>query len=274
MTENGTKTNSGAVRLISRADDFGSFHAANLATERAIKEGIVTSTSLMVSTPWFEEAADIARRNPEFQVGVHTTFTAEWLFYRWGPVLPVTEAPSLVAKDGRFHPKSASFAEAGPDLGEFEAELRAQVDRALEYEVDVAYIDYHMRAARHTPELESVLLRVAKDYRVPVSRLVGDVDLPREGPVPAEQKTAAAVQALRDIEPGLWLMVTHPGLDVPEMQAIVLSYRQDGPSIAELRAAETEMLMSREVADVIRERGIELVGYRDIRDRMRAAGEL
>ena len=274
MTENETKTAPGTVRLISRADDFGSFHAANLAAERAIKEGIVTSMSLMVCTPWFEEAADICRRNPDFQVGVHTTFTAEWQFYRWGPVLPVTKVPSLVAPDGCFHPQSAAFAEAGPDLGEFEAELRAQVDRALEYEVDVAYIDYHMRAARHTPELDSVLLRVAKDYRVPVSRMVGDVDLPRKGPIPAEQTTAVAAQTLRDIEPGLWLMVTLPGLDVPEMQAIVLSYRQDGPSIAEMRAAETEMLTSQEVADVIRERGIELVGYRDIRDRMRAAGEL
>ena len=269
-----TDTDPEGLRLISRGDDFGSCHAANLAVTHAFKRGILTSTSLMVCAPWFEEAADICRRNPELQVGVHTTFTAEWRFYRWGPVLPVSEVPSLVAKDGKFHPRQTDFAEAKPDLAQFEAELRAQVDLALARGVDVAHLDYHMNAARVTPELEAVLLRVAAEYRVPVSRYVGDQDLPRRGSVPPDQRARSMTETLRSLEPGLWLMVTHPGLDVLEMQALRPAWKPEQADVATQRAADTYMLTSDEIAGVIEERGIELVGYRDIRDRMREAGEL
>jgi len=264
----------GGIRLIARGDDFGFCHAANVAVEKAFTEGILTSASLMVPPPWFEEAADICRRHPEFQVGVHTTLTAEWQFYRWGPVLPVTRVPSLVDKDGCFYPTSPAFLEARPEPDEVEAELRAQVERALEHGVDVAYLDYHMRAARVTPEIEAILLRIAADYRVPVSRFLGDTDTPKLRDVAADDKPAAIARMLRELQPGFWLLVTHPGLDVPEMQAIRPSFKQERGSIAPSRAADTEALTSEEVAAVIRERGIELVGYRDLRDEMRAAGEL
>jgi predicted glycoside hydrolase/deacetylase ChbG (UPF0249 family) len=274
MTE-GTPQDSGSeIRLINRGDDFGSFHAANMAIERAFTEGVLTSASLMVPPPWFAEAADICRRHPEFQVGVHTTLTSEWQFYRWGPVLPITEVPSLVDKDGCFYAKTQDFVDANPKLSEVEAELRAQVERALEYGVDMAYIDYHMRTARATPEIEEILFAIAAEYRVPVSRLLGDQDTPRLGDVADGDKPSAVAQMLRKLEPGFWMSVTHPGLDVPEMQAIRLGSDADRGSIAASRAADTEALTSSEVAAVIQERGIELVGYRDLRDQMRAAGEL
>jgi predicted glycoside hydrolase/deacetylase ChbG (UPF0249 family) len=267
-------SNTDTVRLISRCDDFGCCHAANLAIEKCHKEGILTCTSIMVCCPWFEEAADIARRNPDLQVGVHTTLTAEWHLYRWGPVLPVPQVPSLVNDRGYFHPRTQEFLDGNPRPAEVEAELRAQIDRALAYDLDIAYVDYHMRTARATPELEEILLRLAAEHRVPVSRCVGDLNTPRVEATNPEEQIRATAQMLSSLPPGLWLQVTHPGLDVPEMQAMRPAWEPDGDSIAKARAADTATLTSAEVAAAIRENRIELVGYRDLRDRMREAGEL
>ena len=43
--------------LIIRADDMGSFRAANIACIEGYKNGIETSIEVMAVTPWFPEAA-------------------------------------------------------------------------------------------------------------------------------------------------------------------------------------------------------------------------
>jgi len=60
-----------AIRLIVNADDFGRSSSANRGIERAHREGILTSASLMVNEHGAEAAAEIARRNPRLAVGLH-----------------------------------------------------------------------------------------------------------------------------------------------------------------------------------------------------------
>jgi len=261
------------VQLIVRGDDFGFCHAANLAVEQCFKNGILTDSSLMVSTPWFEEAADICCRNPELSVGVHMTLTAEWLFYRWGTVLPAADVPSLVDKEGFFKPRTQDFLDGDPNPEEVDAELRAQVEKAIRYGVDPTYIDYHMGAAKATPELDGVLQKIAADYRLPISGYVGDQGLRYSTDVDYSDRPAATAEMLRNLEPGIWRIVTHPGLDVPEMYAIRPAWKPMGASIAKSRASDTEILTSPEVAQAISDKGIKLISYREIRDQMREDGE-
>ena len=54
--------------LIINADDFGLSTGANRAIIKAWREGILTSTSLMVTGEAFEEAVSLARENPGLQV--------------------------------------------------------------------------------------------------------------------------------------------------------------------------------------------------------------
>src|SRR3954464_1608282 len=60
-------------RLIVNADDFGRSRSINEAVIRAHKEGILTTASLMVNEPAFEEAVKLAKANPALGVGLHLT---------------------------------------------------------------------------------------------------------------------------------------------------------------------------------------------------------
>src|ERR1039457_3897085 len=58
-------------RLIVNADDFGLAHSVNEAVIRAHREGILTSASLMVNEPGFDEAVKLAKENPKLGVALH-----------------------------------------------------------------------------------------------------------------------------------------------------------------------------------------------------------
>ena len=86
----------GSRRLVVNADDFGDSPGANAAIIAAHRDGIVTSASLMVTGPAFEEAVDLARSFPSLQVGLHLVLIGE------RPCLPPERIPDLVDLAGRF----------------------------------------------------------------------------------------------------------------------------------------------------------------------------
>ena len=57
--------------LIVNADDFGASHGINRGIVEAHQRGVLTSTSLLVDTPWSQEAASLAHAAPELSVGLH-----------------------------------------------------------------------------------------------------------------------------------------------------------------------------------------------------------
>lgn len=85
-----------ARRLIVNADDFGLSSSANRAVIRAHREGILTTASLMVNEPGFDEALALARENPNLGVGLHLTLS------HGHSALPAKEIPGLVNERGEF----------------------------------------------------------------------------------------------------------------------------------------------------------------------------
>ncbi|HYA44617.1 MAG TPA: ChbG/HpnK family deacetylase, partial [Acidimicrobiales bacterium] len=79
--------------LIVNADDFGMCHDENEATIEGLTRGPFTSSTILVTCPWFEEAADFARNRVGADLGVHLTLTSEWERYKWGPVLGKKAVP-------------------------------------------------------------------------------------------------------------------------------------------------------------------------------------
>jgi len=92
-------------RLIVNADDFGLSSSVNRAVVRAHREGILTTTSLMVNEPGFAEAVDLAKQNPQLGVGLHLTLACGH------SALPHQAIPGLVSEQDQFtsNPAQAGF---------------------------------------------------------------------------------------------------------------------------------------------------------------------
>jgi predicted glycoside hydrolase/deacetylase ChbG (UPF0249 family) len=255
------------IRLIVRGDDIGSCHAANEACIQCFREGIVRSVEIMVPTPWYHEAVKMLKETPGLDVGVHLTLTSEWQFYKWGPV---THAPSLVDAHGHFFPMTSQrkdfpprtgFLQANPNLDEVERELQAQIELALADLPNVSHLSSHMGTPTASPQLRAIVEKLSKKYRLPLeapgTRPAGG--LGGSGATP-EQKEAAMVRIVEKLTPGTWLLVDHPGLDVPEMRAIGhLGYEK----VAADRAGVTRAFTSDKVKQAIQRRGIRLISYAD-----------
>ncbi|MCC6639955.1 MAG: polysaccharide deacetylase family protein [Deltaproteobacteria bacterium] len=156
-------------------DDIGMCHAANVGAFEALSNGPATCGSIMVPCPWFEEAAALARANPDADLGVHLTLTAEWMSYRWGPVASRDRVPSLLDADG-YLPRTALEVAKNAKPEEVEIELRAQIEKALAAGVDVTHIDSHMGTV-FLPQLVPVYTKLASEYRVPAFAVRPDAEL-------------------------------------------------------------------------------------------------
>jgi predicted glycoside hydrolase/deacetylase ChbG (UPF0249 family) len=157
---------------ILHADDVGMCHGANAAFLDLFRKGAITCGSVMVPCPWFPEIARVAAEDKSLDLGVHLTLTSEWAGYRWAPLTRAGRASGLVDGEGYF-PRAVAELAAHVNAEAAEAEMRAQVDRALAFGMEPTHIDTHMGGAL-CPALVEAYCRVGRDYRLPVL-------LPRRG---------------------------------------------------------------------------------------------
>jgi predicted glycoside hydrolase/deacetylase ChbG (UPF0249 family) len=261
--------------LIVNCDDLGSTYAANIGVYESLREGIATSSSLMVPCPWARDAA--ARYRGE-DVGVHLTLNAEFEHYRWGPI---THAPSLLDGDGGF-PRTLEDVWDHADLDEVRKELRAQVERAILWGFDVSHLDSHMGTVQLRPEFFDVYLDLAVEFRLPIrlsgastERLIGfpfrqlaadegvvfpDHLLLVAGGVGSRRTIERAVM---DLRPGVTEVLVHPAVDTPELRA-------SAPDWA--NRVDDHDLVTRDHAlrSMLERAGVTLVTYRQLRDAQRA----
>ena len=262
--------------LIVTADALGSSHAANVGVYEALRDGLATSSSLMVPCPWARDAA--ARYRGE-DVGVGLTLNAEHDLYRWGPI---THAPSLLDGDGGF-PRTVADLWDHADLDEVRRELRAQVERAILWGFDVSHLGSHLGALQAKPEFFDVLVDLAVDFglpvRLPSPELERSIGFPvrslaaEEGIVSPDRFVRARPvgsrrtfeRLLADLAPGVTEIHVHPAADTPELRA----HTPDWPA----RVDDHDLLVHDHSMRALLERvGVELIGYRTLRELQRAEG--
>lgn len=151
-------------QLIVNADDFGLHPLINAGIIKGHQEGFITSTSLMPSAPCWQEAVHLAKENPRLGIGVHLTLVGGV-----PSVLPKEKVSSLLDDDGLFLPDYVAFAKryysGAVKRSELEAELRAQLERALSCGVNITHIDSH----QHThvlPGINSLVLKLSNEYNI------------------------------------------------------------------------------------------------------------
>ena len=151
-------------RLVVHHDDLGGSHAANIAFADLTEKGVVSSGSIMVPCPWFPEIAEMARANPDWDLGVHLTLNCEFDSMRWRPLTGIAEN-GLTDKEGYFPRTVEEISKADPDA--VLIELRAQVETALKAGIAVSHLDTHMMVL-YQPEFISIYERLGQEFGLPI----------------------------------------------------------------------------------------------------------
>ncbi|WP_263370639.1 ChbG/HpnK family deacetylase [Granulicella cerasi] len=151
-------------RLILNADDFGLTHGINRAVEELHQAGALTSATLMANGPAFEDAVEIAQRNPGLGIGCHVVLTDGI------PVSHPADIPTLLGPDGKtFRSSLVDFLLAvlrgRVSERDIAREAHAQITKLQRAGLDLTHVDTH----KHTHTLPGVarpLLFVAERCRI------------------------------------------------------------------------------------------------------------
>lgn len=264
-----------AKLVVLSCDDLGAFHASNEGVLQAMRTGVATCASLMVPAPWARHA--VQHLQPGDDIGVHLTLVSEHPEYRWGPL---TYAPSLQSGDGGF-PSTLDDLWEHADSEEVLRECRAQVERALLWGVDVTHLAPHLTSITLRPEFFDVYLELAVEYRLPI-RLPSFISLNEAGfdfrglardegvlfPDHFDHDWSSGsrqrvLNSINKLQSGVTEIHVQPVIDSPEVRAlgdVCLGWIDD-----------LALITGSEVREALAAAGATLIGYRQIRDAMRAA---
>ncbi|MGA7614337.1 MAG: hopanoid biosynthesis-associated protein HpnK [Thermoanaerobaculia bacterium] len=157
--------------VIINADDFGRTVEINAAIERALREGVLTSASLMVTGDAVEEAVKIALRFPQLAVGLHVVVASG------RAVLSHADLPTITGPEGKFPDDPARqgircfFNPAARD--ELSREIAAQFERFAATGLRLAHVDGHLHMHMH-PVVFDRMLPLARKYGAGGIRIPAD----------------------------------------------------------------------------------------------------
>jgi len=256
------------IFLLVRADDIGSFHAANVGCIESYQNGIARSVELMPVCAWFPEAVQLLNENPGYDVGIHLTLTSEWSSVKWRPL---THCPGLVDDDGYFFPMvwknpnfppGSSISESDWEPEEIEQELRAQIELSLKHLPHISHLSSHMGFTSLDPKIGELVDKLAGEYGLEVNT-EGLQRFPGWGrDVPMEQRIDKFCENLEKLTPGKYLFVEHPAKDTEEMKTVGhKGYENVGLD----REWVTRVFTSEKVKQTIQKKGIKLISYADLK---------
>ncbi len=260
-------------RLIIRGDDMGYSHSGNQAIIKSYKEGIETSIEVIVPSPWFPEAVKMLEQNPNVDVGIHLAITSEWDNIKWRPL---SDCPSIRDKNGYFYPMvnpnknypGQSISENKWNIADIEKEFRAQIETGLRNIPRISHISAHMGCSGLSEEVRAMTKKLANEYNI-------DIDPGSDYSVAyigydgahktATEKVDSFMKALSKLEPGrTYLFVEHPGFNNDELKAVSHIGYED---VAGDRQGVTDLFTSDKVKTFIKQKGIELISYRDLKSK-------
>jgi predicted glycoside hydrolase/deacetylase ChbG (UPF0249 family) len=285
----------GSKVVIFHVDDAGMCHDANMGAKDALGNGVACSTSVMFPCAAVPEFMEIWKANPTWDVGVHLTMTAEWKNYRWGPVAGKETVPGLVDKEGCMWPEVFQVMKSAmPD--EVETEIRAQVDRCTAFGMKPTHLDSHMGTVFADPRYTERYVKVGIEMGIPVlmpgghmqyvarnnpmavkmagqvAQQIWDAGLPviddintGDFPEGAANKTEQVCQFLREMKPGITYFIVH----CTRPSAVFEHISSSGGK----RLAETEAMISPEVKKVVKDEGIILTTWRELKERRDKTGK-
>lgn len=285
-------------QLILNADDFGLTRGINEGIIRAHREGILTSATLMANGPAFDDAVERAKANPELGVGCHLVLSGG------ACVAPRAKVGSLANPDGLLPQSLASLVvrvtSGHVQTADIETELRAQIEKIRTAGIEPTHVDTHKHTHCH-PRIMNVVSRVARAFGI--SRIRNPVENLRDSwrstrpDIGARILDFTASCAVRSVRSPFQSIARKYDLRSPDyFLGLVATGRLDSAALAHLiegvpegrteimlhpgicdrdllqlesrlhRQRETEMqaLISQEASCAVRDRGIQLITYREL----------
>jgi chitin disaccharide deacetylase len=273
--------------LIVNADDFGMTPGVNRAIIDCHTQGIVTSATLMVNMPAYEDAVRLAREHASLAVGLHFNIT------QGRPVSDPALIPSLLNERGEFLGTSGRLAKralAGRlRKDEVIWELGAQINRAITAGLNLTHIDSH-KHAHALPLVFDAVVQTIGDYgihavRTPRDRfkfeftnfkqrmvaaglsllcLMNSTSLRRSGlrtndwflgvAQTGRWTKAWLLDQIAALPEGLHELMCHPGYEDEALGDVKTRLRES-------RAVEARLLMDPEVAAQLRRFNVQLATY-------------
>jgi len=193
--------------------------------------------------------------------------------------------------DGYFHQwHQAVYQNAKPEA--VEEEVNAQIERALAAGIDVTHVDSHMGTIMNPLFIQSYIQSAAKrllpnllprptavgwnmmaneeqqDAYAPVVEMIESIGVPMVDGIlgmPLEHGNdhiGVAKKLFDEVPVGITHFILHPSIDTQELRDIAPDWQA--------RVANYNAFMSDELKKFIERQDIKLIGYRQIRDAMRA----
>ncbi|MBD2771870.1 hopanoid biosynthesis-associated protein HpnK [Iningainema tapete] len=154
--------------VIINGDDFGFSKGVNQGIITAYEQGVLTSTSLMVTGEAFDEAVALAKSHPNLAVGLHLVLGSA------KSVLPHSQIPHLVDEDGNFSDKlnqaGVRYHLSSKARRELPLEIRAQLEKFRSTGLPLSHVDGHNHM-HFNPVVLHTLVNLALEFNIKVIRL-------------------------------------------------------------------------------------------------------
>lgn len=246
------------MKLIVNADDYGLCKGVNLGIIEAHKNGIVTSTTLMITMNEVEHGLNLAKNYPDLGIGLHLNCTLG---------KPLTKCPSLVKEDGNFYKPKENPDQDKFDEEELYQEFLAQYNLFLEkVKRKPTHIDSHLYAHQKYPKAKRAANRLAVEKDIAIrddetanyrkAYFYGEFKC-NEIMSPEKAKNLIIGKNSEILKHEIVELMCHP--------AYLDEYICQNSSYNEGRVKELEILTSKEVIEFIKNNNIELINFKGTR---------
>lgn len=148
------------MRLIVNADDFGLTKGVTLGILDSMEKGIVTSTTALVNSYYFEEGINKAMVKGIEAIGIHLTLTLG------KSVLPPEQIYSIVREDGTFYKSIGDIKEI--NYSHVKKELEAQLLKFTKHYQNPTHIDGHHHFYMFNMEILNIVIELSQKYDLPL----------------------------------------------------------------------------------------------------------
>lgn len=234
--------------LVIDADDFGLTRSVSIGIIEAIKEGVVTSTNALVTSPYMEDSFDLAKQQGINKSGIHLNL----------------EVGQSVVFNQPFK-QLPSFKDKG-NVKLIEEEFVCQIEALLDKGMILTHLTTH-KGIINSRERVELYAKLSKQYNVPVRRLpkqwMNDLLLENgcrmvnhrlindDGKRYSLSKMKELLQKVKNGESAE--LICHVGYRSKELAQL--------SSLVDAREAELQLFLSDELKELLVEKGINCVSF-------------